>query len=113
MTDEETIVNSRPLGAISESPDDGDIITITPNHLLHGKCLKPLPTKIYIGIENVKKEKTTREKWILLQKIIENFWSAWKKEYLTNLREFHSKTQKKENLKREDLVLVPTENNEK
>ena len=31
------------------------------------------------------------------------------KEYLTNLREFHSKTQKRENLKENDLVLVLTE----
>ena len=103
LTDVESIVNSRPLGAISESPDDGNIITITPNHLLHGKCLKPLPTEIYKGIENVKKEKTTREKWILRQKIIENFWSAWKKEYLTNLREFNSKTQKKGKFKERRL----------
>ena len=50
-----------------------------------------------------------KEKWILRQKIIENFWAAWKKEYLTNLREFHNTTQKRENLKENDCVLVLTE----
>ena len=109
LTDVESIVNSRPLGAMSESADDGNIITITPNHLLHGKCLRPLPIEIYKGIENVKKEKSTREKWILRKRIVDNFWSAWKKEYLTNLREYHSKTQKMQNLKENDCVLVLTE----
>ena len=109
LTDVESIVNSRPLGAISESPDDNNIITITPNHLLHGKSLKPLPLEIHKGLENEKREKSLKEKWILRQKIIENFWAAWKKEYLTNLREFHNTTQKRENLKENDCVLVLTE----
>ena len=94
LTDVESIVNSRPLGAISESPDDDNIITITPNHLLHGKSLKPLPLEIHKGLENEKREKSLKEKWILRQQIIENFWSAWKREYLTNLRDFT--TQRKE-----------------
>ena len=67
LTDVESIVNSRPLGAISESPDDGNIITLTPNHSLHGKNPKLFLTEIYNGIENVKKEKTTKETWILRQ----------------------------------------------
>ena len=109
LTDVESIVNSRPLGAISESPDDDNIITITPNHLLHGKSLKPLPLEIHKGLENEKREKSLKEKWILRQQIIENFWSAWKREYLTNLREFHSTTQRRENLKENECVLVLTE----
>ena len=109
LTDVESIVNSRPLAAISESPDDGNILTITPNHLLHGKSLKPLPLEMHKGLENIRKEKSIKEKWILRQQIIENFWSAWKREYLTNLREFHSTTQRRENLKENECVLVLTE----
>ena len=69
LTDVESIVNSRPLGAISECPDDNNIITITPNHLLHDKSLKLLPLEIHKGLENEKREKSLKEKWILRQKI--------------------------------------------
>ena len=109
LTDVESCVNSRPLGAISESPDDGNIITITPNHLLHGKPLKPLPTEMYKGIEGLKRDKSLKEKWHTRQKIIENFWTAWKKEFLTDLRKYHNSIGEKENIKLNACVLILTE----
>ena len=60
LTDVESIVNSRPLGALSESLDDGNILTLASNHLLHGKIIKPLPSEIYKGIENVKKDRSLK-----------------------------------------------------
>ena len=76
LTDVEACVNSRPLGAISESPDDGNVIVLTPNHLLHGKTLKPIPTEIHRGVEKSKRDKSLAEKWKERKTIIENFWNA-------------------------------------
>ena len=47
LTDIEACVNSRPIGTSSESPDDNNILTITPSHLIIRRSLKPLPTEIY------------------------------------------------------------------
>ena len=109
LTDVEACVNSRPLGAISESPDDGNVIVLTPNHLLHGKTLKPIPTEIHRGVEKSKRDKSLAEKWKERKTIIENFWNAWKKEYLTDLRKYHNTIQKRENIKVDSLCLVLTE----
>ena len=40
---------------------------------------------------------------------MEKFWNSWKKEYLTELRKYHNKTQLQDNLKPGDYVLVLTE----
>ena len=109
LTDVEACINSRPLGAISESPDDGNVIVLTPNHLLHGKTLKPIPTEIHRGVEISKRDKSLAEKWKERKTIIENFWNAWKKEYLTDLRKYHNTIQKRENIKVDSLCLVLTE----
>ena len=109
LTDVEATVNSRPLASLSENADDGNILVLTPNHLLHGKTLKPIPSEIYKGIENTKRDRTLAEKWKERQAITENFWNAWKKEYLTDLRKYHNSIQEKENIKVDSLCLVLTE----
>lgn len=52
LSDVELIVNVCPLGAISDSLDDDNIIKMTPDHLLHRKTLKLLPLEIHKGLEN-------------------------------------------------------------
>ena len=44
-----------------------------------------------------------------LSRLMEHFWDRWRKEYIVNLREYHSTTQKVSNnpmIKLKDLVLV-------
>ena len=109
LTDIEAALNSWPLAGISEDADDGNILPITPSHLIIGRSLKPLPTEIYKGIEEPKKNVYLKERWKLRHQIMEKFWNSWKKEYLTELRKYHNKTQLQDNLKPGDYVLILTE----
>ena len=55
LTDIEATLNSRPLAGISQNADDGNILPITPSHLIIDRSLKPLPTEIYKGVEEPRK----------------------------------------------------------
>ena len=91
LTDIEATLNSRPLAGISENADDGNILPITPSHLIIGRSLKPLPTEIYKGVEEPRKNVHLKERWKLRHQIMERFWNSWKKEYLTELKKYTSK----------------------
>ncbi|KAF8768308.1 hypothetical protein HNY73_021143 [Argiope bruennichi] len=72
-------MNSRPLVAASDDPDDFSVIT--PGHFLIGSELLKIPepdlTDQKISIQNRLK---------LISQISQSFWRSWSKDYLTQLQ---------------------------
>lgn len=75
----ESILNSRPLYALSSDPKDQ--MPITPAHLQLGRALEPIPKPPYLDI---KENRLTR--WQYLNLLRDRFWKAWSREYLSTLQ---------------------------
>ncbi|XP_077262598.1 uncharacterized protein LOC143897666 [Temnothorax americanus] len=74
----EACLNSRPLQALSDDPED--LTALTPGHFLIGSALKAVPEP------SLAEESTSRlSRWQLLQRIRDQFWDRWSKEYLHTL----------------------------
>ncbi|XP_053385697.1 uncharacterized protein LOC128550515 [Mercenaria mercenaria] len=89
ITEVECIINDRPLTHSSTDPTDD--VPLTPSHLLYGRRIT---TPIYPDDrEEPEADDMSRDKADKLYRFksatIEHFWSRWKHEYLTSLREFH------------------------
>jgi hypothetical protein len=74
----EFAVNSRPI------TQGEDSAALTPAHFLIGEGLVTIPT----GIEPTARQNLTKE-LRLKQKLSDDFWKRWTKEYLLELRSFH------------------------
>ncbi|XP_018399903.1 PREDICTED: uncharacterized protein LOC108777488 [Cyphomyrmex costatus] len=70
----EAVMNSRPLGPLTEDPDN---LNVLPGHFLMG-CA-PL-TVSELCLELIKAVRLSR--WQLIQKTFESFWSRWSQECL-------------------------------
>ena len=110
----EAILNDRPLTYVSSDViDEGPL---APAHLLYGRRITALP---HIRVEqdeildpdynqngNPEIQKKSKRFALLLQ----HFWSRWRHEYLTSLREFHRTTSNNiATVKVGDVVLVHDE----
>ena len=92
----ETHLNNRPLTYISRGLDE--LEPLTSSHLLYGKIINTVPhplTEEEIIDENfqetgLKLHHTLSKKAKTQVLIIQYFWSWWKREYLTSLRETHT-----------------------
>ena len=73
----EAILNSRPLFPLTNDPND--TVALTPAHFLIGDTMHAMP-----GRDTIKMNASTRFK--LIQKIQEDFWKSWKREYPTELQ---------------------------
>ncbi|XP_043461940.1 uncharacterized protein LOC122498322 [Leptopilina heterotoma] len=78
----EAVLNSRPLTPISHDPND--LIVLTPGHFLIGDSLTSLPE---LDFTLTPTPRLTR--WQHLQKMRQDFWSRWHKEYLNGLNIRH------------------------
>ena len=86
MTEVEAVINSRPLLYISS--DDMDE-PLTPAHLLVGRRMFSLPDGLVTDDEfDVSPEHLTK-RMLFLNKVVNNFWKRWEKEYLLELRDAH------------------------
>ncbi|CAG5020177.1 unnamed protein product [Parnassius apollo] len=94
LTQIEACLNSRPLCAITEDPND--INYLTPSHFLaSGPVLSIVET-----------EKDERTRWHMTQKIFNDVWKRWKSEYLTVLSARNKWQQSTENIKIDDIVII-------
>ncbi|XP_073986275.1 uncharacterized protein [Rhodnius prolixus] len=71
----EAILNSRPLTAVSSSPDDLQVLT--PGHFLIMRPLTALPSS-----ESLTSRTALRSKWAMVQFTVGQFWKRWHREYL-------------------------------
>ena len=106
----EAMLNDRPLTYVSS--DITDPKPLTPSHLLYGRRILSVPYPLddaeeiedptYTSGDNVRKQADRQGQ------LIRHFWSRWKKEYLTSLREFNKLKvgSNKQIIKRGDIVIV-------
>lgn len=94
-----TILNSRPLYASSDDPNDME--ALTPSHLLLQRRNIALPPGIF-----VKEDIYSRKHWRRAQFLANCFWSRWVQEYLPPLQNRQKWTRERRNIAENDLVLV-------
>jgi Pao retrotransposon peptidase/Family of unknown function (DUF5641) len=74
----EGVVNSRPLGVISDDSSDAGL-ELTPSHFLIGRALTVPHSEIIVPPEDL------RSKWNNCRSIARGFWNRWKNEYISQL----------------------------
>ena len=98
----ERIVNSRPI--TKQSEDAGDLVPLSPNHLLLLRECPSLPPGIFCGADMYKR------RWRIVQYLSDQFWSRWLREYLSELQKRNKWHNISRNLAEGDLVLISGEN---
>ena len=98
LTQIEACLNSRPLCALSEDPEDLDFLS--PSHFLTGGSALTL----------VETEHDLRTRWQLTQKILHDLWNRWRTEYLTQLNTRSKWKQPQKNINIGDIVLIHDDN---
>ncbi|XP_011686436.1 PREDICTED: uncharacterized protein LOC105449132 [Wasmannia auropunctata] len=71
----EACLNSRPLRALSDDPDD--LSALTPGHLLIGAPLLAIPES-----QLIERTDSSLSRWQHLQKMRDHFWQRWSREYI-------------------------------
>ncbi|XP_070138435.1 uncharacterized protein Pur-alpha isoform X3 [Drosophila bipectinata] len=74
------VLNSRPLGALSQDPSDGE--ALTPGHLLTGGPLIAPPAPRTPDQQGL----TCLRRWRLVSSIKQMFWQRWSREYVLGLQ---------------------------
>ena len=105
----EAVLNNRPLTHVSS--DISDPVAITPSHLLYGRPIVTLP---HHNVEVDEVDDPTYGETTEIQRrakvqalLLQHFWSRWRREYLTALREFHHTTgTNTQTVKVGDVVLI-------
>lgn len=95
----ESLMNSRPLSHVSGDPND--VPVLTPNHFLIGQ------TRGEVAPESVDYTSfNPKRRWRRVQELIRQTWKRWMHEYLTSLGSRSKWFRKRDNVKKEDMVLV-------
>ncbi|XP_047243901.1 uncharacterized protein LOC124881947 [Girardinichthys multiradiatus] len=94
------IVNSRPL-TVDNLSDPNSPEPLTPNHLLTMKSKEALPPPGTF----IKEDMYARKRWRQVQYLAEQFWSRWKREYLSNIAIRQKWHTPRRNLKVGDVVM--------
>ena len=99
----EAILNDRPLKYVSHELND--LEPLTPSQLLHGHCIVSLPHEQVRPTFGDYSEVNQRTR--LQAALLSRFWSCWRHEYLTSLREHHRASgNDAQQIKQGDIVLV-------
>jgi len=78
LAEVEACLNSKPLRALSDDPDDLD--ALTPGHFLIGAPLNAVPEASLLDVSP-----NQLGRWRLLQQMRDHLWQRWSKEYLRKL----------------------------
>ncbi|XP_063362754.1 uncharacterized protein LOC134651579 [Cydia amplana] len=103
FTRAEAVMNSRPLTPLSSDPNDFEVLT--PGHFLITEPLTALPE---YDFEETNIGRLNR--FQLLQRLSQHFWSRWRNEYLHTLQLRHKWTDSTDSVKIGDLVLIKEDN---
>ena len=99
-----SIINSRPL-TTNDLNDPNALEPLTPNHILTMKPKAALPPPGNF----VRQDLYIKKRWRQVQYLCEQFWSRWKKEYLSNIQLRSKWHQKRRNIQIGDVVLLKDE----
>ncbi len=99
----EACLNSRPLCPLNDDPND--LAVLTPGHFLIGRPLVLRPEG-----KSVSKTIGARDRWRMVQKMLEDFWKAWSNDYLNELQNRQKWLIQKRNYKEGDMVLSKEDN---
>lgn len=94
------IVNSRPL-TVDNLNDPNSLAPLTPNNLLTMKSVPALPPPGRFIREDI----YARKRWRHVQYLAEQFWSHWRREYLSNIATRQRWHRAKRNLQVGDIVM--------
>ena len=103
----ENVLNSRPIGTVSEDPKDET--SITPADLCGGSKLDLLPSHSASTPTNIDSCSPSK-RWTYIQNLLNGFWKRWSKEYVSSLQERGKWASEKENLKLGDIVYITDDN---
>lgn len=95
----EACLNSRPLTALMNDPND--VRALTPGHLLIGRELVTPPDPMSTPINS-----SISSRWRLVQTMRRDFWHNWTTEYLNRLQQRYKWKSTKDNVRVGDLVLI-------
>ena len=98
----ECLVNSRPLGYPSN--DANDLQLLTPNHLVLGRATPDAPQGPF------RETKSSRRRFEYVQSLIQQFCQRFQREFLQRLMRRSKWTQKKRQLKVNDVVMMVDDN---
>ncbi|XP_065075634.1 uncharacterized protein LOC135699312 [Ochlerotatus camptorhynchus] len=99
----EAALNSRPITAMSEDPQD--LQPLTPGHFLVGRPLNAIPEP---SLQDVPENRLSR--WQRVQCLSQQFWQRWQKDYLCTLHNRYRWSNTTANLVRGAIVLLRDEN---
>ncbi|XP_055623539.1 uncharacterized protein LOC129766968 [Toxorhynchites rutilus septentrionalis] len=99
----ESCLNSRPLTALSEDPND--LEALTPGHFLVGSTLQSIPEPDLAEIPA-----NRLSMWQAMQRKTQDFWKLWSKDYLHQLQQRTKHFFKRPNILVGMLVLIKDDN---
>ena len=102
LAEVESIVNNRPITAVSDDPEDCS--APTPNHFLLQKATQ-LPPGVF-----VKEDSFSRKRWRKVQFLADQYWKRWIREYLPTLQKRSKWVKSRRNVQIGDLVLIAKDN---
>ncbi|XP_036146395.1 uncharacterized protein LOC118646807 [Monomorium pharaonis] len=103
LTQVEACLNSRPICRMPSTA--ADLQPLTPGHFLIGGPLVALPD---IDVTDVPINRLDR--WQAVQRIAQDFWKRWSREYLTSLQGKTKWTSERNNLLINDIVMIQDNN---
>lgn len=103
LTQIEACLNSRPLCPTTSDPSDNS--ALTPGHFLIGDALLS-PPDVTSQLSNI----NSLTRWQLLQKMKNDFWKRWQREYITRLQQRPKWASQNKNIQKDDLVIIMEDN---
>lgn len=99
----EACLNSRPLCPLSDEIETLDVLT--PGHFLIGQALNtiPGPSLMEINLNHL-------NQYQYLQRLLQEFWKTWSKEYLHRLQTRPKWVQKRPNIEPDQIVIIQEDN---
>ncbi|XP_061719287.1 uncharacterized protein LOC133526611 [Cydia pomonella] len=98
----EALLNLRPLTPLSTDPND--LSALTPGHFLTTEPLSVVPEEDFSDVRV-----SPLQRWKLLQKMHQDFWNKWSKEYMHTLQQRMKWHDRQPNVQVGTLVLVVNE----
>ena len=103
----ECTLNSRPL----TYQDDEIGQALTPSHLILGRRLSPMSESNTTFDDDAGCHDKLTKRFLYLSRKLTHFWHRWRREYLTNLREFHrQRNPKRQEISEGDVILIHEDN---